>query len=54
MRALGLVLTLGCLVTVAPAGDSLQEALTEGDVTLDLRYRLEHVDQDGFTEKANA
>ncbi|WP_116364564.1 alginate export family protein [Parahaliea mediterranea] len=33
---------------------SIDEMLTKGDVELDLRYRFEHVDQDGFDHNADA
>lgn len=38
----------------ASEGDSLDVLLDEGKVTLDLRYRFEGVDQDGFDEDAEA
>ncbi len=36
------------------AADSLGEAIASGDANLDLRYRFEYVEQDPFSEKANA
>lgn len=33
---------------------SITDALKNGDVTLDARYRYEYVDQDGFTDEAKA
>ncbi|AHF89347.1 hypothetical protein OPIT5_02785 [Opitutaceae bacterium TAV5] len=47
-------------VTATPAAEpdaaplTFQEALQNGKVTLDVRLRYEHVDQDGFAEKADA
>ena len=46
-----------CLATFASparAAETLSEALTAGKVSLQLRYRCEGVDQEGFTEKAFA
>lgn len=45
---------LALLASGAMAGESLKKALSDGDVSIDLRYRLEHVDQDGFDEDADA
>ena len=43
------------LTTLAQDGSqSLGDAVSSGDVNLDLRYRYEFVDQDGFDENANA
>jgi hypothetical protein len=39
---------------VADAERTLGEAIGSGKATVDLRYRYEHVDQDGFAEDANA
>jgi hypothetical protein len=36
------------------SGTDLGEALTDGRVWANIRYRFEHVDQDGFTEDAEA
>ena len=36
------------------AEDTISEAITGGEAKLNLRYRYEFVDQDGFTEDANA
>ena len=42
-------------VGALPAGASeLAKAVADGALDLSLRYRLEHVDQDGFDEKATA
>jgi len=36
------------------ADNSLATALTSGDAHVNLRYRYQFVDQDGFSENANA
>ena len=41
-------------IPLAQAGDSLGDALTGGRANLDLRYRLEIVEQEGFSEDAQA
>jgi hypothetical protein len=38
----------------APIAESIKEALTNGDVRIDLRYRFEQVDRDSFFENAAA
>lgn len=51
------MLTGGCLALVAPvaySGDNLMEALTGGKPSLNLRYRYENVDQEGFSRRAAA
>lgn len=37
-----------------PGADGVADMFSKGDVTLDLRYRYEYVDEDGFDEAANA
>jgi len=57
---IALVAGLGALTTALPAhteqglGDQLSAALNAGSVKLDLRYRLENVDDDAFDKDANA
>ncbi len=41
-------------VNPSPAGSSLAEAIEDGDVNLDLRYRFERVDQETFADDAKA
>jgi hypothetical protein len=50
---MALVLLPG-LVSVTVAGDSVKDALTKGKVNVDLRYRYEVVDQEDFTNDAQA
>ena len=46
---------LAAAVGFAPANASgLAKAVAEGDASFSIRYRFEHVDQDGFDEKARA
>jgi hypothetical protein len=57
--ALALVLSMLTLLMlgttlVAGEGEKVTEALTNGKVSYDLRWRFEHVDQDGFRNKAKA
>ncbi|WP_341502477.1 alginate export family protein [Gallaecimonas sp. GXIMD4217] len=47
-------LSLSLLAAQAQAADSLTQALTEADLKLNFRYRLEAVDQDGKPEDALA
>lgn len=50
LRALVLMLFLSPIVEAS----SLREALTEGSVEIDLRYRFENVDDDAFAKDGNA
>ena len=43
-----------CLSPTAFAEDAFIDALTSGKVNLDIQYRFEHVDQDGFSNNAKA
>ena len=45
---------LALLAPVAHSGDNFMEALTGGKPSLQLRYRFEQVDQEGFAKKAEA
>jgi Alginate export len=48
---------VSCLVSVSFAAaqdNTLAEAVTSGEAHVALRFRYEHVNQDGFTENANA
>jgi hypothetical protein len=48
-------MAIGLALTSAPAGaESLAEALTGGKASLQLRYRFEHVEQEGFRHNADA
>lgn len=53
LSAAGLLISSVTSVS-ADEGDDLGTALTSGKVGIDLRARYEHVDQDSFTEKADA
>lgn len=46
--------TMGAAALPAAAAESLEAAITGGKAGLDLRYRLESVDQDGIAKKATA
>ena len=52
------LLIVGCgllsLSSAAAAADSLAESLKQGEVDIDLRYRYEWVEEDGFDRNANA
>ncbi len=53
--AAGLLLASGGTAGAqAEAATTLGEAVTDGDVGIDLRYRYEFVDQDGFADNAHA
>jgi len=52
IAALGLSTPL--LINAAPVADGINKAFSEGDISLNLRYRYEYVDQDGKPEDANA
>jgi len=61
MKSKGINQTAGCLAVLlafgAPAwaqGDDVGNAITSGKASLDLRYRYEFVDQDSFSDNANA
>ncbi|MCX7552441.1 alginate export family protein [Marinicella sp. S1101] len=47
-------LGLGMMSLPVWSAESLSEAFNSGDANLSFRYRLEHVDQDGFDRNANA
>jgi len=50
-----IIAVLGSVPThAADSADTLADAITNGEATLNMRYRLETVDQDGFTEDATA
>ena len=49
-----LALAVCGLIQSVSASDNLYDAFSEGDASLSFRYRYEFVDQDGFTENANA
>ncbi len=54
-RGAGLIgLAALVLAPASFAGESLQDAITGGKISADVRYRFEHVDQDGFAARANA
>ena len=44
----------GILAPPTLAGKSLAQALEEGKIDVDLRYRYEHVEQEGFDEDADS
>ena len=48
------LLAAGPLPAQEAADNSLADAIMSGDAGIALRYRYEHVDQDGFDENANA
>lgn len=48
------LLAAGLAAAQENGSPSLADALTNGEAGLDLRYRYEHVNQDGFGENANA
>jgi Alginate export len=52
------ILLLAALLAVAPEGltqeSTLTDAISAGEAGVDLRYRYEFVDQDGFDDNANA
>ena len=48
------LLLAGLTIPGIAAADSLKKALTDGEVDVDLRYRYESVDQEGFGEDAGA
>lgn len=58
MRSTGISLLLGLIASnagvAADEPQSLSDALTAGKAQVNLRYRYEHVDQDNFTETADA
>ncbi len=47
-------LGMGSASYAADDAEALSEAIKEGEATIDLRYRFETVDQDGFADNANA
>ena len=47
-------LTIVCVSNKAIASDDIDDLLVDGKFTFDARARFEHVDQEPFTEKANA
>lgn len=49
-----LVAGTGALCALPAVADSLSDAIGNGETHLNLRYRYEFVDQDGFSENANA
>ena len=54
-RGAGALFGAALMAGAAPArAGSLTDALTEGQVVIDARYRYEHVDQQGFSEEARA
>lgn len=55
-RVAGLYTALLCAILCVPAhaDDSLASALVNGKTSLDARYRIEHVQQDGFSYDATA
>jgi hypothetical protein len=59
-RYLGLLITASVVLVGSPSlaqdeeNQTLAGAITSGKASLGLRYRYEHVDQDGFAENANA
>ena len=55
-RYLGGIAALGVLLgpVVQPGAQTFIEALVDGRPTIDVRYRLENVDQDGFAREALA
>lgn len=53
-RTVALVVALSFSTAPAGAEDALADALIGGETALELRYRFEHVDQDGFERNANA
>lgn len=54
LRGLSAVLICAACMAPARADDSLAGALANGKVSLDVRYRLEHVQQDGVAHNATA
>ncbi|MDP6409702.1 MAG: alginate export family protein [Planctomycetota bacterium] len=54
IAALSLPMSLSPVAHDPGAGDSLTEALKAGRTYANLRYRIEHVDADGFAEDADA
>ncbi len=53
-RLLVMAIVLSGCVSTASSAESLKEALTEGKVNFDLRYRYEVVEQSNFAEDARA
>ncbi len=54
-RAIRIPVIVLCLVAAAPTfAESITKAIKDGKVVFDLRYRYEHVDQDGFDRNAIA
>jgi hypothetical protein len=59
-RYLGLLVAASAILVSSPSiaqdeeNQSFAGAITSGEASLGLRYRYEHVDQDGFAENANA
>ena len=49
-----LLLFVASTAVAETEGLSFEDALLKGEGGLALRYRYEHVEQDGFTEQANA
>jgi len=47
-------LSVSTLASAQPLADSISQAIDEGDIALNLRYRYEYVDQDGKPKDANA
>lgn len=54
LASLVALMSTSALVSARAQADDLAKALTEGDVSLDVRYRYEAVDQDGFSQDASA
>lgn len=54
MASLVVLMSTSALVPAVAQDEDLAKALTEGDVTLDVRYRYETVEQGGFANDATA
>ncbi|MBV1933804.1 MAG: hypothetical protein KUG59_03880, partial [Parvibaculaceae bacterium] len=54
VASLVMLMSTSALVPAMAQDDDLAKALTEGDISLDVRYRYETVEQDGFANDATA
>ncbi|KAF0191213.1 MAG: hypothetical protein FD165_1983 [Gammaproteobacteria bacterium] len=54
VMAAGAVFAAGVALTPAHAADDIRQAITDGKVAIDLRYRYEYADDDAVSKDANA